>query len=106
MKKQTLVFLTALIISPIAVSRGILAYTPKGLTFSLDNIRLDGASAATRGAFNNDAGGTVVSALYAAASVVPAQVESAIVSFDDPVVGLIKIHGMMIHMNVRRRAAP
>lgn len=43
----------------------------KGLTFSVDNIRLDGASAATRGAFNNDAGGTVVSALYAAASVVP-----------------------------------
>ncbi|CAL7961004.1 phosphate-selective porin OprO and OprP [Gammaproteobacteria bacterium] len=37
MKKQTLVFLTALIISPIAVSRGILAYTPKGLTFSFPN---------------------------------------------------------------------
>ena len=43
----------------------------KGLTFSVDNIRLDGASAAARGAFNDDAGGTVLSALYAAASVVP-----------------------------------
>jgi hypothetical protein len=43
----------------------------KGKTLSVDNIRLDGASAAARGTFNNDAGGAVLSALYAAASVVP-----------------------------------
>jgi hypothetical protein len=43
----------------------------KGNIFNIDNIRLDGASAASRGAFNSDAGGTTVSSLYAAASVIP-----------------------------------
>jgi hypothetical protein len=43
----------------------------KGYTFSVDDMRLDGASAAARGIFNLDAKSSVISAAYAAASATP-----------------------------------
>ena len=43
----------------------------KGYTFSVDNMRLDGASAASRGVANLDAKGSIISTAYAAASAIP-----------------------------------
>lgn len=43
----------------------------KGLSFSVDNVRLDGASAATRGIYNLDTKSSILSTIYAAATVVP-----------------------------------
>ena len=43
----------------------------KGSTFSINNVRLDGASAATRGIRNLDVKGSVVGIAYAAASAAP-----------------------------------
>jgi hypothetical protein len=43
----------------------------KGYTFSVDDMRLDGASAAARGIFNLDAKSSVISAAYAAAAATP-----------------------------------
>jgi hypothetical protein len=43
----------------------------KGYTFSVDNMRLDGASAASRGIFNLDANSSVVATAYAAAAATP-----------------------------------
>jgi hypothetical protein len=43
----------------------------KGYTFSIDNMRLDGASAAARGVANLDAKGSIIAAAYAVASAAP-----------------------------------
>ena len=43
----------------------------KGYTFSVNDMRLDGASAASRGIFNLDANSSVVATAYAAASATP-----------------------------------
>jgi hypothetical protein len=43
----------------------------KGYTFNVNNMRLDGASAAARGAANLDAKGSIIAAAYALASAIP-----------------------------------
>ena len=43
----------------------------KGYTFNVNTVRLDGASAATRGVANLDAKGSIIGAAYGAASVLP-----------------------------------
>jgi hypothetical protein len=43
----------------------------KGYTFSVDNVRLDGASAAARGAFNGDVKNAIIAGIYAAAAATP-----------------------------------
>jgi hypothetical protein len=43
----------------------------KGYTFSVDDMRLDGASAASRGIFNLDAKSSIIATAYAAASATP-----------------------------------
>ena len=43
----------------------------KGYTFNVNTVRLDGASAATRGIANLDAKGSIIGAAYGAASVLP-----------------------------------
>jgi hypothetical protein len=43
----------------------------KGYTFSVDNVRIDGAAATVRNAFNGDVKNSILSAGYAAASILP-----------------------------------
>jgi hypothetical protein len=43
----------------------------KGYAFSVDNVRLDGASATTRNVVNGDVKNSILSGVYAAASIVP-----------------------------------
>ena len=43
----------------------------KGYSFSIDNVRLDGTAATVRNLFNNDVKNSIVSGLYAAATIAP-----------------------------------